>query len=1668
MSAEDLHKTYASVMESMLKSAVAETTKLFENMVNELKTEISQMRKENEDLKKRCIQIATADGHSRHSLSAQVDGDVSTKCDSAVQCDFVSDDTNGVEQCQPLENPTLQSAEYQCPREQIIYNLQEHNYVVPSNAISDMNMDVKQEELYGDSPEQSFLKLENVEFAVITGQKNDTGSKETPVCEAEHIGSTTAETQTKNEIDLQEAHNQTYDLQNSIVISLKDVFRGDIKEETESADETMARATGEQLSTSEIPNFNLQDSQPTINKSAVDDHRYTKGELAHSTKTIVNREVEEKGPEDCATETNCKPTSAVRGKRGRPPKKKRKQRKQAKSVSSKVLPVQPDLDDPLVKEKATKGFPIIYTEDSVTSQSSEMLQTELQPIQESSNTLVKSKKNTEVCYLPVSVECNGKGPKKQKPTESKKALVEVKKTTPIICGISSTLETSNTPPFKSLDLESSSQKECHTSPSLQDAILLVEAMNQSTVENTVPPPQNVAQSQTPGSAIKHTTNAVGQMAPKILLQPLKSLMLDASINKSATTSRESIIPKIIIVPRRNQTFAHDGVSPVTVLPEKALIQTNAVSQAPTQPIKILQDSRKTRIILVPRHDRGLASAKTTGVCPLKLSSFTMTDHQKSDLPENSTSVDLPLLPPSTSKAPKKTVDVCYKQVFPDVNLLTKNFSTHQPMAISPQLKKLAVESQAAPDKPQSLESPKLVVQSESFEMPESVQSEPFEMPESVQSEPFEMPESVQSESFEMPEPVQPESFEMPESVVQSESFEMPEPVVQSETSDMPESLEMPESVVQPETSDMLDSLEIPESMVQSESLEIPNSPEKPQQVEKQEFVDEPKLSEETNSAVFTEKRDTEKTTNVDVASSMQFRTTSQEVKLSCIDDMTLVEKVDAIHSSESSKQTVSPSKVANISTEVCSSSDKSAALPGSMSSTLSVPTKQNLSPEIRLTRLPFFVSPKETFLVSKLSSDRFIVSRKDKVGQSIVQNNSDISTSTASQKAHKLNKSKVSFKSSTTREEAPILNVEQGKPFSESIKGSVKLSVACNKIDSSHKPAMKKQPSKRSAGHPQSTSIPSKKAVDQLSISPMTDLQESCTRNADGAIKCRSGMEKSQQKSSIFSRLQSHLKAHMESKSATKQPSSDTKTTTKNSKKPRLDNDCVCDGNTSSGLDCSSKPDALDSIASPEKTANCQFSVHSRSVLIGDAIEDGQYQSDLWHHRYGSTSDSGDFRSNLDENGAISNNVNCKSVGWRKVESTKAKSNHKHLESVSMSTRHSVLSKDNRNSEFGKSVSKSPVQMRNETNPKFVKKVSSIQNIKSRQSPKKSDGEQVNPKSKKSESPTCDKRFNMDESFSTSDGRNQGSHSDKQTTEKCSSSERTIKKYKTKSKVLNDKQAKVTNSISPKRLVKKDQQGSTVVKKCIGKVWYPPTLPPNEMPSRETTKPPAKVKDKTPFEPFNKAPIVSPLQPLAVFGKFLLRNQCGVCGRVFSSSAALETHVSLHELNKPFSCSLCGKSFLDSAGLKRHGRVHRNGRIHVCHLCGKGFVYKFGLSKHLEMVHDKIKRFICQTCNKTFFTKRDVEIHIRSHTGETPFHCNLCERQFTSQVKLNVHLRWHNGEKRHWCPYCDKGFLDYNNLKRHKYIHTGERPCSCPYCPKNFTQIGHVRKHVRNVHKKCI
>jgi len=52
----------------------------------------------------------------------------------------------------------------------------------------------------------------------------------------------------------------------------------------------------------------------------------------------------------------------------------------------------------------------------------------------------------------------------------------------------------------------------------------------------------------------------------------------------------------------------------------------------------------------------------------------------------------------------------------------------------------------------------------------------------------------------------------------------------------------------------------------------------------------------------------------------------------------------------------------------------------------------------------------------------------------------------------------------------------------------------------------------------------------------------------------------------------------------------------------------------------------------------------------------------------------------------------------------------------------------------------------------------------------------------------------------------------------------------------------------------------------------------------------------------------------------------------------------------------------------------------------------------------------------------------------------------------------------HPCPICGHISRQKKDLQDHMRTHTGERPYACPYCTLRFTQISSMRRHVRSLH----
>lgn len=96
----------------------------------------------------------------------------------------------------------------------------------------------------------------------------------------------------------------------------------------------------------------------------------------------------------------------------------------------------------------------------------------------------------------------------------------------------------------------------------------------------------------------------------------------------------------------------------------------------------------------------------------------------------------------------------------------------------------------------------------------------------------------------------------------------------------------------------------------------------------------------------------------------------------------------------------------------------------------------------------------------------------------------------------------------------------------------------------------------------------------------------------------------------------------------------------------------------------------------------------------------------------------------------------------------------------------------------------------------------------------------------------------------------------------------------------------------------------------------------------------------------------SRLDPLEL-GRFCRdqRFACNYCGKCFTSSRSLETHVRVHTGERPYSCAQCGKRFTQSGHLKTHQSVHTGERPFSCEHCGKRFAAKQNLRIHQQKHH---------------------------------------------------------------------------------------------------------------------
>lgn len=193
------------------------------------------------------------------------------------------------------------------------------------------------------------------------------------------------------------------------------------------------------------------------------------------------------------------------------------------------------------------------------------------------------------------------------------------------------------------------------------------------------------------------------------------------------------------------------------------------------------------------------------------------------------------------------------------------------------------------------------------------------------------------------------------------------------------------------------------------------------------------------------------------------------------------------------------------------------------------------------------------------------------------------------------------------------------------------------------------------------------------------------------------------------------------------------------------------------------------------------------------------------------------------------------------------------------------------------------------------------------------------------------------------------------------------------------------------------------------------------------------------------------------------QNYCRLCSKNVRSLTVhnKNIHEGNPELENPASqlCTVCGKQFKNNSKLRIHMRIHTGETPYSCSYCDKKMSTRNHLVVH-ERTHTGERPHICNICNKAFSQTSILNTHMKLHTGR-PEICMVCSKRFCRPAELKLHMRKHTGEKPFVCSYCGKSFIQKSHLVEHTRSHTDEKPFKCLHCEKSFRQRSSLKTHVQ-------
>lgn len=114
-------------------------------------------------------------------------------------------------------------------------------------------------------------------------------------------------------------------------------------------------------------------------------------------------------------------------------------------------------------------------------------------------------------------------------------------------------------------------------------------------------------------------------------------------------------------------------------------------------------------------------------------------------------------------------------------------------------------------------------------------------------------------------------------------------------------------------------------------------------------------------------------------------------------------------------------------------------------------------------------------------------------------------------------------------------------------------------------------------------------------------------------------------------------------------------------------------------------------------------------------------------------------------------------------------------------------------------------------------------------------------------------------------------------------------------------------------------------------------------------------------------------------------------------------NVSIFTGVKKYKCRYCDKSFYRYLTRYGHEKIHM-GKKHICQTCGRGFTTSTHLKTHM-LTHTRERSHKCQYCEKIFKFACNLRKHELLHNTVKMYRCTMCDEKFNRLAILRKHKR---------------------------------------------------------------